>query len=40
MYLIKNHGGKINVMTPQELKMARRESNEINGEKYCFVFDR
>ena len=39
-FLIKNHGAKVNVVTPQELKMVRGEANEINGEKNCFAFDR
>ena len=39
-FLIKHHGVKVNVVTPQELKMVCGESNEINGEKNCFAFDR
>ena len=27
------------MVTPQELKMVCRESNEINAGKNCFVFD-
>ena len=29
-----------NVLTPQGLNMVCGESNEINGEKNCFEFDR
>ena len=29
----------VNVVTPLELKMVCRESNEINCEKNCFVFN-